>query len=107
MTDETYECKKHPCAPHGYDRNGSHSEDRYVCTCEYWTPPRECRGEELLEVITETQEHLRYLIEYCTSIGVLHPERGFTWPDGEQWSVQIYKDMLGDKYKPYFKRLPP
>jgi myosin heavy subunit len=32
-------CKTHPDAPHGFDRNGSHSEDRYVCECESWEPP--------------------------------------------------------------------
>jgi hypothetical protein len=32
-------CKDHPDAPHGFDRNASHSEDRYVCKCEYWEPP--------------------------------------------------------------------
>ena len=32
-------CKTHPEAPHGFDRNASHSEDRYVCECESWTPP--------------------------------------------------------------------
>ena len=34
-------CKFHPDAPHGFDRNASHSEDRYVCECEYWEPPPE------------------------------------------------------------------
>lgn len=32
-------CNPHPDAPHGFDRNASHTEDRYVCDCEYWTPP--------------------------------------------------------------------
>ena len=31
-------CKTHPDAPHGFDRNASLSEDRYVCECEYWEP---------------------------------------------------------------------
>jgi hypothetical protein len=31
-------CKSHPDAPHGFDRNASHSQDRYVCECEYWEP---------------------------------------------------------------------
>lgn len=30
----------HPDAPHGFDRDGSHAEGRYVCTCEYWEPPQ-------------------------------------------------------------------
>ena len=36
---EEVPCKDHPDAPHGYDRNASHSEDRYVCECENWEPP--------------------------------------------------------------------
>jgi hypothetical protein len=39
--DETPECKTDPRAPHGFDRNASHSADRYVCECEFWEPPRE------------------------------------------------------------------
>lgn len=35
-------CNPHPCAPHGFDRNGSHSADRYVCECEGWRPDRNC-----------------------------------------------------------------
>ena len=31
-------CKEHPNAPHGFDRNASHAEGRYVCECEYWEP---------------------------------------------------------------------
>ena len=32
-------CSTHPDAPHGFNRNGSHSLDRYVCDCEGWVPP--------------------------------------------------------------------
>jgi hypothetical protein len=35
-------CKTHPDAPHGFDRNASHSADRYVCECEGWEPPELC-----------------------------------------------------------------
>ena len=31
-------CKTHPDAPHGFDRNASHSADRHVCECEGWEP---------------------------------------------------------------------
>ena len=34
-------CKDHPDAPHGFVRNASITEDRYVCECEYWEPPTE------------------------------------------------------------------
>ena len=33
---ETPECNPHPKAPHGFNRNASHSADRYVCECEGW-----------------------------------------------------------------------
>lgn len=29
-------CKTHPDAPHGFNRNASHAEGRYVCECEHW-----------------------------------------------------------------------
>ena len=32
-------CNPHPDAPHGFNRNASHCEDRYVCDCEYWDEP--------------------------------------------------------------------
>ena len=31
-------CKKHPDAPHGFLRNESLTQNRYVCECEYWEP---------------------------------------------------------------------
>jgi hypothetical protein len=33
---ETPECNPHPKAPHGFNRNASHSAGRYVCECEGW-----------------------------------------------------------------------
>ena len=38
---EEVSCKDHPDAPHGFCRDASHSEDRYVCECEFWEPPAE------------------------------------------------------------------
>lgn len=38
---DTSVCDPHPDAPHGFDRNGSHDLDRYVCTCEFWEAPEE------------------------------------------------------------------
>lgn len=31
-------CSKNPKAPHGFNRNASHSLGRYVCDCEGWDP---------------------------------------------------------------------
>ena len=39
-------CNTHPDAPHGFDRNGSHSEDRYVCKCESWVQPEQASAPE-------------------------------------------------------------
>lgn len=36
---KTPKCNPHKDAPHGFDRNESHSQDRYVCTCEKWIAP--------------------------------------------------------------------
>ena len=38
MSGQDVNCKRHPDAPHGFDRNGSHNNGRYTCTCESWTP---------------------------------------------------------------------
>jgi hypothetical protein len=47
-------CKTHPDAPHGFCRNASLSEDRYVCECEFWEPPqREWIGLTDAEIIAE------------------------------------------------------
>jgi hypothetical protein len=40
LRGNTPDCKTHPDAPHGFDRNASHSADRYVCECEGWEPPK-------------------------------------------------------------------
>ena len=32
------QCNPHPKAPHGFLRNASHNEHRYVCECEGWEP---------------------------------------------------------------------
>ncbi len=34
--DGGVKCKTHPDAPHGFARNASHNEGRYVCECEHW-----------------------------------------------------------------------
>lgn len=33
---EQPDCNSHPKAPHGFNRDASHSADRYVCDCEGW-----------------------------------------------------------------------
>ena len=38
LVSDEVPCSTHPDAPHGFNRNGSHSLDRYVCDCEGWVP---------------------------------------------------------------------
>lgn len=40
------DCNPHPDAPHGFDRNASLNEDRYVCDCESWSPPNRVTMEQ-------------------------------------------------------------
>lgn len=39
-------CKTHPDAPHGFNRNESHSAGRYVCDCEFWKEPMKGKQNE-------------------------------------------------------------
>lgn len=36
LPTERKACSTDPNAPHGFDRNSSHSENRYVCECEHY-----------------------------------------------------------------------
>ena len=54
----TPDCKTHPDAPHGFDRNASHNADRYVCECESWEPPkREWVDLDHIEIANLWSEH--------------------------------------------------
>ena len=44
-------CKTHPDAPHGFVRGASHSEDRYVCECEFWEEPK--MNERIRQLLNE------------------------------------------------------
>ena len=47
-------CKTHPDAPHGFVRGASHSEDRYVCECEFWEEPK--MNERIRELAEQAYE---------------------------------------------------
>lgn len=47
--DQEVQCKSHPDAPHGFDRNSSLSLGRYVCECENWEPDWEPEPEDMLK----------------------------------------------------------
>ena len=36
QVEGTVNCIRHPDAPHGFDRSGSHNAGRYMCQCENW-----------------------------------------------------------------------
>jgi hypothetical protein len=38
QSNEEVDCSDHPDAPHGFDRDRSHTLGRYVCECEGWRP---------------------------------------------------------------------
>ena len=62
------ECSKHPCAPHGFNRNASHSEDRYVCDCEGWSPDRTCEGLALLAEVERLKDSRDWYSRRCDAL---------------------------------------
>jgi len=78
-------CKTHPDAPHGFVRNASHSEDRYVCECEFWEPPEQ--GEPVGEVS-----------DHDWSTGLLYRDlkpgtKLYTTPQTKKWVGLTKEDM--------------
>jgi hypothetical protein len=62
------QCNPHPNAPHGFLRNASHTEGRYVCACAYWQPyeaaleqPEPEQAEPV--VPPELEAHFRHEVE--------------------------------------------
>jgi hypothetical protein len=54
MSEDT-DCTENPyCETHGFNRNASHSEHRYVCDCEGWSP-----NENLVDTIDAVVRQLR------------------------------------------------
>lgn len=49
-------CNPHPDAPHGFDRNSSHGEDRYVCDCEHWNPPGDSLRDRIAAAISAVDD---------------------------------------------------
>ena len=55
-------CKTHPEAPHGFLRNDSHSQGRYVCECEHWEEP--APAQPLTDERIESVRHMRNVQGY-------------------------------------------
>ena len=77
VTPEVF-CKTHPDAPHGFDRNASHSADRYVCECEGWEPPRR-------QWVGLTDEEVKYLTSH------------FDWRAPKEQFVPVIEAKLKEK----------
>lgn len=45
QAEQDHKCKDHPDAPHGFCRDESITQDRYVCECEFWEPPKTAEQE--------------------------------------------------------------
>ena len=56
------ECSSHPDAPHGFDRNGSHNADRYVCDCEGWGPDARENAQLAKEALDWCKSHRGILL---------------------------------------------
>lgn len=62
---DEHACHAHPDAPHGFNRNASHTADRYVCDCEGWVPPAQPQSDavivprELARRLVSTDNHVR------------------------------------------------
>ena len=78
LRGNTPDCKTHPDAPHGFDRNASHSADRYVCECEGWEPPRR-------QWVGLTDEEVKYLISH------------FDWRAPKEQFVSVIEAKLKEK----------
>lgn len=65
-------CKTHPNAPHGFDRNASHSSGDYVCECESWEPEEnemtETRWDTIVHRFTENLASGEYTLSECLSL---------------------------------------
>ena len=55
-TDErsSVKCNPHPDAPHGFLRDASHNEGRYVCECEFWEPQEHMSADSEIPTLDET-----------------------------------------------------
>ena len=94
-------CKTHPDAPHGFVRGASHSEDRYVCECEFWEEPKmnerikelaEQAGIYKLDLSDETEywiieKFAELIVREC--IGILEPKSRYM---GE--GPEVLKDKI-------------
>ena len=85
-------CKTHPDAPHGFVRNASHSEDRYVCECEFWEPPEQDEPVAYINVEQRKLEWAKYTSWETSTVVNLPKIPLYTKPQTKEWiSLNEYK----------------
>jgi len=78
-------CKTHPDAPHGFVRNASHSEDRYVCECEFWEPPEQDEPVAYINVEQRKLEWAKYTSWETPTVVNLPKIPLYTKPQNKEW----------------------
>jgi len=86
--ENNFNCKTHPDAPHGFVRNASHSEDRYVCECEFWEPPEQ--DEPVAWFRKENGENIYYATKAWDDCLPL-----YTTPQTKEW-VSLTDEQIVD-----------
>ena len=87
-------CKTDPRAPHGFDRNASHSADRYVCECEGWEPVDAVNMNQ--ERVDETAKGEHEPVAWADKMGAVIPH-----------SHKLFQpDLLKDYTRPLYTAPP-
>jgi len=86
--ENNFNCKTHPDAPHGFVRNASHGEDRYVCECEFWEPPEQ--DEPVAWFRKENGENIYYATKAWDDCLPL-----YTTPQTKEW-VSLTDEQIVD-----------
>jgi len=88
-------CKTHPDAPHGFVRNASHSEDRYVCECEFWDPPDQDEPVAYINVEQRKLEWSKYTSWETPTVVNLPKIPLYIKPQTKEW-VELTDNQLVD-----------
>lgn len=67
-------CSTHPDAPHGFNRDASHSEDRYVCDCEGWVPAQAEPAQPEAPTVEQAIEDLTISLARSTGVSLAYVE---------------------------------
>ena len=94
------QCNPHPKAPHGFLRNASHNEDRYVCECEGWDPYEAGRQAGMEAALAEPQEpsSIRELLTQAAAMAVAAERAGRY--EGASWVADAVLETAPPQRKP-------